>query len=112
VAHGLNANTQNAITFKPGKRANKHQKALWPVRRRSLITGTRNRKRKMADIIYENRETEKRPEVPTGCLCHSRLHICRYSVPGSVVSGACREYTDEDKEVIDFVRRVCLGQRA
>jgi hypothetical protein len=53
VAHGLNANTQKAMTFTPGKRANKHQKALWPVRRRSLMTGTRNRKRKIADIIMK-----------------------------------------------------------
>jgi hypothetical protein len=42
----LERKNQNAMTFRPGKRASKHQKALWPVRRRSLMIGVRNRRRK------------------------------------------------------------------
>jgi hypothetical protein len=44
VGHGLNAKNHKAPRFRMGKKARRHHKGLWPVRRRIFPAGRRKRR--------------------------------------------------------------------
>ncbi len=51
MGQGLNANIQNAMKFRPGSIANRHQIVRCPVRLSTFAIGTRRTKRKTPSII-------------------------------------------------------------